>query len=43
MDNITKALKDLEKAVLNNNTVASVKVTLTLKTPKPNKATKDDK
>jgi len=43
MDNITKALKDLTKAVESNETVASVKVTITLKKPKPNKAKKDNK
>lgn len=38
MDNITKALQDLAKAVENDNTVQSVKVTITLRKPKPNKA-----
>ena len=44
MDNITKALQDLAKAVECNDTVERVKVTITLKKPKPNKANpKDDK
>ena len=44
MDGITKALKDLAKAVESNETVASVKVTINLKKPKTNKAKpKDDK
>lgn len=38
MDNIEKALKDLTKAVESNPTVKSVKVTITLQKPKPNKA-----
>ena len=38
MKNITKALQDLAKAVESNNTVASVKVTITLKKPKASKA-----
>lgn len=41
MKNIAKALQDLEKAVQSNDTVASVKVTITLKTPKPSKAKKN--
>lgn len=40
MQNITKALQDLEKAVNSNDTVASVKVTITLKKSKPSKAKK---
>ena len=40
MKNITKALQDLEKAVNSNDTVASVKVTITLKKSKPSKAKK---
>ena len=44
MDNITKALQDLAKAVKGNDTVERVKVTITLKKPKSSKAkTKDDK
>ena len=38
MDEIEKALKDLAKAVESNEIVASVKVTITLKKPKSNKA-----
>lgn len=38
MDNITKALQDLEKAVNKNDTVQSVKVVITFKKPKPSKA-----
>lgn len=38
MESIAKALKDLAKAVESNGTVASVKVTINLKKPKPNKA-----
>ena len=38
MNNIAKALQDLAKAVANNPTVKSVKVTVTLQKPKPNKA-----
>ena len=38
MNNIAKALQDLAKAVENNPTVKSVKVTVTLQKPKPNKA-----
>ena len=38
MDNIEKALRDLAKAVESNNTVKSVKVTITLQKPKSNKA-----
>lgn len=43
MDNIEKALQDLVKAVKSNETVERVTVTITLKKPKPNKATADDK
>ena len=43
MDNITKALQDLAKAIENQNAVTSVKITITLNKPKPSKATKDDK
>ena len=38
MDNITKALQDLAEAVKDNDTVERVKVTITLKKPKPGKA-----
>ena len=38
MDNITKALQDLAKAVKGNDTVERVKVTITLKKPKSSKA-----
>lgn len=38
MDNITKALQDLAKAVESNNTAERVKVTITLKKPKTSKA-----
>lgn len=41
MDNITKALRDLAKAVESNNSVANVKVTITLKKTKPSKASGD--
>lgn len=43
MENITKALQDLAKAVESNNTVEKVKVTITLKKPKSNKANSADK
>lgn len=43
MDNIEKALKDLAKAVESNPTVKSVKVTITLQKPKPDKATTESK
>ena len=46
MENITKALQDLAKAVKSNDTVERVKVTITLKKPKASKAkskTKGDK
>ena len=39
MDNITKALKDLAKAVENNNTVDNVVIKIKLKKPKSDKAT----
>lgn len=42
MDNIQKALQDLSKAVESNPTVERVKVTITLKKPKSNKASKDN-
>lgn len=38
MENITKALQDLAKAVESNETVKSVKVTITMQKPKSNKA-----
>lgn len=38
MDKIAKALQDLAKAVESNDTVERVKVTISLKKPKPNKA-----
>ena len=38
MENITKALQDLVKAVKSNDTVERVKVTFTLKKPKSSKA-----
>lgn len=43
MDNIQKALQDLSKAVESNPTVERVKVTITLKKQKSNKATNDNK
>ena len=43
MDKIAKALQDLAKAVESNDTVERVKVTITLKKPKPSQATNDDK
>lgn len=39
MDSIEKALKDLAKAVKGNDSVERVKVTITIKKPKSNKAT----
>jgi len=38
MENIQKALQDLAKAVESNDTVERVKVTISLKKPKPSKA-----
>lgn len=38
MEKITKALQDLAEAVKGNDTVERVKVTITLKKPKPSKA-----
>lgn len=38
MDSIEKALKDLAKAVKDNDSVEQVKVTITLKKQKPIKA-----
>ena len=43
MENITKALQDLAKAVECNETVKSVKVSITLQKPKPDKATTESK
>lgn len=43
MENITKALQDLAKAVESNPTVKSVKVTVTLQKPKPSKAQPESK
>lgn len=41
MENITKALQDLAKAIENQDAVASVKITITMK-PTTSKATKAD-
>lgn len=41
MDSIEKALRELAKAVESNDTVERVKVTITLKKPKPSKARPD--
>ncbi len=41
MNEITKALQDLAKAVESNQTVKSVKITITLQKPKSSKATKE--
>lgn len=38
MDKIAKALQDLAEAVDSNEKVKTVKVTITLQKPKPNKA-----
>ena len=38
MDNIEKALKDLEEALKSNETVSRVTVTITLTKPKTDKA-----
>ena len=38
MENIEKALRNLEQAINGNQTVAKVKVTITLQKPKPSKA-----
>ena len=43
MDNLEKALQDLVKAVKSNETVERVTVTITIRKPKSNKATNDDK
>ncbi len=43
MQNITKALQDLAKAVESNETVKSVKVTITMQKPKSNKAKPNSK
>ena len=42
MEKITKALQDLVEAVESNDTVASVKVTITIKKPKTSKAANSD-
>ena len=38
MDNIEKALRELAKALEENDTVARVKIEITLTKPKPDKA-----
>ena len=43
MQNITKALQDLAKAVEHNETVHNVKVTITLKKPTSSKAKPNSK
>ncbi len=43
MENIKKALQDLAKAVESNDTIASAKVTITLKKPTPSKAKAESK
>lgn len=43
MQNITKALHDLAKAVENNEAVESVKVVMTVKKPNPSKAKPESK
>lgn len=43
MQDITKALQDLAKAVESNPNVQSVKVTITLKKPTPSKAKPESK
>ncbi len=43
MQDITKALQDLAKAVESNQTVKSVKVTITMQKPKPSKATNESR
>ncbi len=43
MENITKALQDLAKAVESNPNVKSAKVTITLQKPKPSKAKPESK
>ena len=43
MKEITKALQDLAKAVESDPRVESVKVTITLKKPKPSKAKPESK
>lgn len=44
MDDITKALRDLAKAIENQKAVESVRISILLKKPKPSKAIpKDDK
>lgn len=41
MDNIEKALQELARALENNDTVARVKIEITLTKPKPSKAKPD--
>lgn len=41
MDNIEKALHELARALENNDTVARVKIEITLTKPKPGKAEPD--
>ena len=38
MDNIEKALQDLDEALKSNDSVARIKITITLVKPKPSKA-----
>lgn len=38
---IEKALQEVAKVVESNDAVESIKITLTIKKPKPNKATKE--
>lgn len=42
MDEIKKALIDLANAIDNQKSVETIKITITLKKPKPNKATNDN-
>lgn len=42
MDEIKKALQDMATAIENQNSVESVKITITLKKPKSSKATTTD-
>lgn len=43
MENIEKALRDLAKAIENNESVQKVTVKIELQKPKPSKATKESK
>lgn len=43
MDEIKKALQDLADAIDNQDAVASVRITITLKKPKPSKADPESK